>query len=152
MIENAKAIGWLNSGIFPVTTLFTCGYNHEEVIKKLKQAKRRTSKHNPKIVQEWIDVVSFEDCEEMYSDGRDFCQKVKTVNNKTGRDVDYFLIVLTESFNSTREDWLILTHEITHLCQFVLPEFLDRDKEHEAEAYHHNHIMSQCLDLLELYK
>jgi hypothetical protein len=38
-----------------------------------------------------------------------------------------------------------LAHEVLHLCQEYLPIFLDRDEEHEAEAYFHTHIMTSII-------
>ena len=38
-----------------------------------------------------------------------------------------------------------LAHEVLHLCQEYLPKFLDRDEEHEAEAYFHTHIMTSII-------
>ena len=42
-----------------------------------------------------------------------------------------------------------LAHEVLHLCQEYLPIFLDRDEEHEAEAYFHTHLMTKIIKLTE---
>jgi hypothetical protein len=40
-----------------------------------------------------------------------------------------------------------LAHEVLHLCQEFLPNFLNRDEEMEAEAYFHSHVMYSAYKL-----
>ena len=55
----------------------------------------------------------------------------------------YFGLFMREfDFNNT-EHHVVLAHECLHLCQYHLVDFIDRNIEHEAEAYTHSHLMSQ---------
>jgi hypothetical protein len=51
-----------------------------------------------------------------------------------------------KGFNFLDKDYVALAHEITHLIQFHLPDFCNRDREIEFEAYTHSHLMTQFLE------
>lgn len=53
------------------------------------------------------------------------------------------------SWSGSSHDHVVLAHEVVHLCQFVLPDFIDRGREIEAEAYHHTYFMEEFLKLVE---
>jgi len=57
-----------------------------------------------------------------------------------------FYIILTEEFDFSDYAYCKLAHEVLHICQFILPDILNRDREYECEAYLHTHIMMQCLN------
>lgn len=61
------------------------------------------------------------------------------------------ILILKYGFDVTKHNNLItLAHEVLHLCQEFLPQFLNRDIEHEAEAYFHSYIMNKiCTAFLE---
>lgn len=56
-----------------------------------------------------------------------------------------FYIYIGEEFKFTDYEYCKLAHEVLHICQFLLPDFLDRNREFESEAYLHTHLMEQCL-------
>jgi hypothetical protein len=58
----------------------------------------------------------------------------------------HHFIMLLKEFNFEDKDYVILAHEITHLIQFQLPYFFNRDRETEFEAYTHSHLMTQFLE------
>jgi len=74
--------------------------------------------------------------------------KEKLEGIKTKRIRTYYFIILQEFNFKDNYDIATLGHEIVHLCQFFLPEILQRDREIEAEAYFHSYVMKQCLDHL----
>jgi hypothetical protein len=60
------------------------------------------------------------------------------------------MIILKHDLEITNPHNVItLAHEVLHLCQEYLPIFLDRDEEHEAEAYFHTHIMTNIIKMFE---
>ena len=65
--------------------------------------------------------------------------------------IKYYFIFLHKGFDGKPDSYVTLSHEILHLCQFLLPDFIDRNVEVEAEAYFHSHIMSQCLAYINEY-
>lgn len=69
-------------------------------------------------------------------------------NVKTGETKTLFYIFIKGEFKFTDYEMVKLAHECLHICQFSLPDILDRDKENEAEAYLHSHLMHQILKLL----
>ena len=57
-------------------------------------------------------------------------------------------IVLRKDLKPSNPDNVItIAHEVLHLCQEYLPKFLNRDEEHEAEAYFHTHVMTRIVGL-----
>lgn len=67
----------------------------------------------------------------------------------TGNDFPCLLLVLSSDFNPGNPEHMItLAHEILHVCQRVLPIYLRRDEEHEAEAYFHSHLMRKVIEML----
>jgi len=65
---------------------------------------------------------------------------------------DWLAGISGDKIRLTNSNYIALHRELenttTHMCQYILPAILDRDKEHEAEAYLHTHIMSQLLEVL----
>lgn len=69
---------------------------------------------------------------------------------KTGDKQRYFFVIIPEGVDTkSGHDLVKLAHECVHICQFYLPDVLDRNKEHEAEAYLHSHLMTQVIEHLE---
>lgn len=67
------------------------------------------------------------------------------VMKRTHSGRTYFYLVINADFKFTDYCYCKLAHEITHLCQFYLPDVLNRNQEWEAEAYLHTHLMEQAL-------
>lgn len=60
------------------------------------------------------------------------------------------LILLRDDWEPSSPNHMItLAHEVLHLCQEFLPNFLNRDEEHEAEAYFHTYIMHWVVKLFD---
>jgi len=65
-------------------------------------------------------------------------------------DDPVLLMLVSPDFDfSNTEDMITLAHECLHLCQRMLPIYLDRDQEHEAEAYFHSYLMRECVGIIE---
>lgn len=124
---------WLDTGIFPAIVMFSCGFEYEEIIKLLKIKK----------AIEWIQGISDH---KLFIETSNYCYIKSTLKTvKTGKEKDLFYIIIKEQFTYTDYEYCKLAHECLHICQCVLPDILDRNKEHEAEAYLHTHLMQQCL-------
>lgn len=128
-----KVIGSLNTGIFDAYVTFSCRFTYDEIVENLKQQN----------CHEWAESIS-ED-KEFIDNGYHFALK-RTVTKKTDTRT-YFFIILKD-FRFTDQDYCELAHEVLHICQFLLPDVLDRNREFECEAYLHTHLMKQCLKLL----
>jgi hypothetical protein len=131
-----KVLHWLNTGIFPANVLFSCGFNYDELIYHLKKKK----------TDGWIDCVA--DQKEFIEESN-YCYIASTITDtKTKLSKLYYCIIIRETFKFTDYDYCRLAHEVVHICQQVLKDVLDRNKECEAEAYLHSHLMMQCLKSL----
>lgn len=131
-----KILQWLDTGIFPATVLFIHRFSYDETIKLLKKKKAKG----------WLDAFGHAIQAHPSEIG---CWANSTVmeNLKTNETITYFFIRIP-NFDFTDYDYCKLAHEILHLTQFMLPDLLDRNKEHEAECYLHTHLMKQCLKAL----
>lgn len=131
--KKKKIIRWLNAGIFPCPIMFSVGFSYDEIIKYLKKIK----------ANEWAIGISQD--KSRVDGGTCFAMKRIVENEQTGAVVTHFYIIITRQFDFSDWDMIMLAHEIVHICQFMLPDILNRDNETEAEAYLHSHIMTQCL-------
>lgn len=125
-------MGYLNTGIFPCTIMFSCGFDYDEIVGVLKDTS----------ADEWL--VGIENERELIDSGNWLGLKREIVKEGEKPCV-YFYIIIKGDFDFSDYSYCKLAHEVLHICQFMLPEFLDRDREFECEAYLHTHIMSQCL-------
>lgn len=137
-MKSPKVLTWLNTGIFPVTIMFSCGFTYKEVVNLLKRKK----------AEYWLKGFEGDKRRDLMESKTKFAYSVTVDNYKTGETKNLFYIVLPEQFTFTDHEYCVLAHEILHICQFSLPDILDRNKETEAEAYTHTHIMEQCLRAL----
>ena len=92
----------------------------------------------------------------------DFCKELETwinncknntgpndgffANHKTDNIESYVIVLRKELDRDKYRDVITISHEVLHLCQAFLPRFLNRDVEHEAEAYFHKRITEQILE------
>lgn len=130
--------------------LLVCGASYEETLlfakenfscyngaTDLKIIKRRSIARSEffeflKDFEKTLNEFHTEENKETYRNGSCITDAVK----------GYYLIILSSDFSTTNTENLItLAHEVLHLCQALLPHYLDRDEEQEAEAYFHSHIM-----------
>lgn len=135
MPRRKQALFTLNTGIFPATVLFCYGMKHEEICAKLLTWDRR--------IRYWHAGIKDEDGYFKKNDTWGFV--LKRVVFKGKEEKTLFYIVLKNEFKFKDFDYISLAHEVTHLCQFILADILDRNKEIEAEAYLHTHLMGLCL-------
>lgn len=132
-----KVLHWLDMGIFPGYVMFSCGFTYSEVMKMLKKNKKATN---------W--ALGLSEDKKLIEGGNYFGLKRELENIKTGEKKKMFYIFVKEDFKFTDYEYCKLAHEILHICQFYLPDLLNRDREIEAEAYLHTHLMMQCLKVL----
>lgn len=134
-MQSNKVLYWLDTGIFPATVMFSCGFNYDELTKLLKQKK----------ASDWLQAMQYQ---EKFIRGSGYCAYAVDLINSKGQQKKLFHIYLDKTFRFTDTEYIKLAHEILHICQFLLPDILNRDKETEAEAYLHTHLMEQCLKIL----
>lgn len=136
MNKSAKILNYLDSGIFPATVMLICGFNHDEVMTHLKKTKSGT----------WITAI---EGEKEFFDSSTWMAARRTIENKRTKETrTHYYIYLKDKFDFSDHSMCCLAHEVLHICQFFLPDVLDRNKEREAEAYLHTHLMKQCLKIL----
>lgn len=125
----------LDMGIYPGRVLFTCGYKISEILDQLKEER----------CADWYNGIEHSDLK----DDQWYGLK-RVIDYGEGPITLYYIII--PSFKGTNDDYCKLAHEVLHICQFHLPDILDRNREWESEAYLHTHLMKQCLDVLKLGK
>ena len=125
-------------GIFPADILFSCGFNYKELCRMLEENN----------LKDWLKAVK-QNKELIQNVG--WCA-IRTTVKSNGAKTPFFLIISTELFDFSDNSYCILAHESLHICQYALPDFIDRTQELEAEAYLHSHIMGQCLANIRLKK
>jgi len=131
-----KKIKCLDFGIFPGYVSFCYNTNYDDIVKYYTKIK----------ADMWLAGII--DNKDLINSGSWLALSREIVNNKTKESKKLFYIIVPREFNFTDYDYAKLAHEVTHICQFYLPNVLNRDKEHEAEAYLHTHIMMQCLKVI----
>jgi hypothetical protein len=133
--KRVKVLSYLDTGIFPATIMFASGMTYAEIAQHLKKSKAK----------DWLDCFMFSDVKETMES---WCALRRDMENiKTGEKKVFFYIIIGE-FDFSDMAYCKLAHECLHICQFFLPDALDRTKEFEAEAYLHTHLMKQCLTAL----
>lgn len=134
--KETLAIGWIDLKVFPVTIMLSCGFSYDEIFKQLK---------GKKDLGGWL--TALQDDKDLIDNGHYLALRRAYTN--TGKDkIVNFYIIIRPAFTFTDYEFVKLAHEVVHICQFMLPDFLDRDKEHECEAYVHTAIMNECLEIL----
>lgn len=131
-MKAADRIFFLDTGQFPATVLFCAGVERAEIIKALKTYKKapywfKAIEHDFTIIEDGVWGKALK----------------RIVGERT-----LFYIIIKDKFKFTDGDYARLAHECLHICQFLLPELLDRDREFECEAYLHTHLMMQCLECI----
>jgi hypothetical protein len=128
-----KSIQYFNAGIFPATVMFVNGFDYDEVIKHTKKHKGDT----------WH--IALGEDREFWNKSNYAAMRRSIEHTKTGKFIDHYIIKIKEPFKFTDFEYCKLAHEVLHICQYLLPDILDRNKENECEAYLHTHLMEQCL-------
>lgn len=138
MKKHTKILQWLDTGIFPATILFAHGFEYDELMKELLKIPAK----------DWCWHAGLKEDKSLIDNGTCFALKRELEHVNGGQDTICFYIILKEQFKFSDYDYCKLAHEVLHICQFMLKDFLDRDREFECEAYLHTHIMKQCLQHL----
>lgn len=136
MPTSNKELAWLDCGIFPVVVMFSCGFSYDEVVKLLKKKK----------AEHWL--IGLGEDKDLVDKSNYLAMRRDIEYKKTGEKKTMFYIFIGQLFKFTDYEMAKLAHEVLHICQYSLPDILDRNKEHEAEAYLHTHLMRQCLKIL----
>lgn len=137
--KNIQTIRFLNNGCYPGYVMFSCGFSYDEIIKFLK-------KHNKTGGDLW--ALGLQNDKNLINNGKYFALKREFYNKKSNQNRTFYYIILKNSFLFDDFDYIALSHECLHICQFFLPDILNRNKEIEAEAYYHSHLMTQCLKVI----
>lgn len=132
MKKSKKGLCFIDTGIFPATIMVSCGFNYSEIKKILTKKK----------ASDWLAGLS-ED-EQFLQTGNWKAMKRVIEYKKFGKRT-MFYIIIPELFDFSDHHYCLLAHEVLHICQFFLPDVLERGREIEAEAYLHTHIMKNCL-------
>lgn len=132
-----KIIEFLDTGIFTPVVMLSIGFSYDEIIKELTKMGAK----------EWI--LGLSDDKEHIDRAHALCLYRSFENTKTGKWIRLYYIILKKPFDYSTDDYVVLAHEIVHACQFISDGIFDRNKEIEAEAYLHSHLMRQCLEALE---
>lgn len=127
-----KHLHTLDAGIYPFKIVLSSGFNYDELCKELKKQK----------CDLWL--TGLKDDKKFIDSGRNFALKRRIDGGKHNGSI-LFYIIFRDQFRFTDYWYMKLAHEILHICQFMLPEVLERDREYESEAYLHSHIMGQAL-------
>lgn len=130
---------FLDTGIFPGTVLFCYQYTYDALIERLKKVEAEYGSTG------WSLGISHDQV--FMSTCKKLAMKREIIHPKFGTRTLYY-IWWTDEFKFEDYDYYALAHECYHICQYHLPDILDRDKEHEAEAYLHTHLMKQCLEAI----
>lgn len=130
-MKSKRILHVMNSGIFPYKILLCAGFTYEEICKELKKQK----------CHEWVAGISQD--KKLIEESPNNAMK-RTV--KKGKlKATLFYIIFRDTFDFSDWDMIKLAHECLHICQFMLPDILNRNDEYESEAYLHSHLMQQAL-------
>ncbi len=130
-----KQMHTLDAGIFPYKIMLTAGFSYDEIIKELKKQK----------CDQW--ALGLRDDKSLVESGKNFALH-RTISHPKHGESTHLYIIFIDPFDFS--DWSMckMAHEVLHICQFMLPLVLDRNREYECEAYLHSHIMEQALKKL----
>ena len=135
MKKRTQILHWINNGCYPGYIMFSCGFTHDELCKLLKTKK----------ADGWLRGINGD--KKLFDECKGLASQRTITDQKTGKEITLMYLYLKNSFEFTDEDYIVLSHEVLHLCQFFLPDLM-KNREIEAESYYHSHIMRQCLQIL----
>lgn len=130
--KSQKIIKWFDCGIFPPVIMLSVGFNYEEITKHLKKLK----------ANDWI--AGIENDKELF-DTSDWLAARREIISNRGIQQKLFYVIIKDVFDFTDHSMIALAHELYHITQFVFQEILDPQREIEAVAYTHSHLMKQIL-------
>lgn len=134
--ERHRVVEYLNTGIFPATIIFSLGFTPDELYQHLLKTSdehwvRGLGYHLENLRPDWDEIWGV--------------ALSSSAENKKTKEIRKTYFIIINEFYFSDEAFVKLAHEIVHSCQHILPDLLNRDKEHEAEAYLHTHLMKQIL-------
>lgn len=127
-----KAFVFIKNGIFHGYTLFVCGYSYKQMLDRLNEYEEKS----------WFNAVNHSKAKELFEDAHACCRV--EINDS----INFPIVFIRNGFRNKRDDFVVLAHELIHLNQFYLSDFIDRNKEIECEAYFHTYMMNECLNAL----
>lgn len=131
-----KAFEIFDVGIWPCSICFSAGYTYDQLLTHLKS----DEKLEPF-------AVALDGEAEVFKNSY-YCAISRKVE-RGGHEENLYFISLHNPFDFTNHyNFCQLAHEVLHICQFMLPYFLDMEKEIEAVAYTHTFIMDKCLSVM----
>lgn len=134
MKKSFKVLTWIDTGIFPASIMFCSGFSYKEMTLLLKKKK----------ASDWL--LGIRDDEVfLKKEGTWGVGMKRTIENKKLKTSKVLYYIIIKDFDFSDGDYCKLAHEVLHICQFFLPDVLNRDDEHEAEAYLHTYVMGKCL-------
>ncbi len=122
-------------GSYPGHTVFMLGFSFDEVKKILKKKK----------ANDWLDAFTHAS---QQNTGTGCWASHTTLEFTKTKEVKHYFFIYLPSFDFSDYAYCKLAHEVLHICQFYLPDILDRNKENEAECYLHTHLMQQSLNAI----
>lgn len=126
-------VTWIDFELYPHSLCFCYGLPYENILGILK---KKAKNYYEAIKDEHDEHKRF-----------NFCACRRETVNKKGDISKYYFLFFKEKFEFKDSSYVILSHELLHICQFYLPSInVNRDKEIEAEAYFHSFLMQKCLD------
>lgn len=143
--KTKKFIDFLNMGCYPGCVLFAKGYTADEFYAQLAELYKKKKWGYELGVPLYLKAI--EGDEATLKNGTYFALQRVLEHPKHGKKITHYILIFGD-FKFTDEEMCKLAHECLHICQFYLPDLMDRNKEIEAEAYLHTHLMRQCLKLL----
>lgn len=131
-----RLVEFLDTGMFPANIILSIGLTPDELYEHLGQTTnehwvRGLSYHLDKLNEKWNETWGWA----LYS----------VAKHEETKEIRYSYYIILRNFDFSDGDYINLAHEVVHACQHILPSFLNRDVEHEGEAYLHSHIMRQIL-------
>lgn len=133
-----KVTHWFDLPIYPADIMLVSGYTYDELMAHMKGKKH---------CKPWIAGLA-KDKEKLDNPGWQGYAMCRIVENEHQEKLTLYYLFLRRPFARTDHDFITLSHECLHLCQYILPQYFDRDEENEGEAYVHSYLMQQCLKVL----
>lgn len=131
--KGVRLVQYLDAGIFPFTVLLSVGFRYKKLYKHLKKTGAKG----------WAQAIKND--RELVNQNNYLALWRGVTLPKNGITTDYSFIIITDFFDFSDEEMVKLAHEVLHICHFALPKILNIEKEFEAYAYLHSHLMRQCL-------
>lgn len=133
------------------------GYNYEELLEWYQNAFGKPESNKLSEIKDFYNVKNqylkfFKDNQEeldgLDKDGGGIGEGVYIYRKIPNTDSKIRMVILKYGFTPSNPHHMrTLAHEMLHVCQELLPQFLNRDEEMEAEAYFHSYLMESCYKL-----